>query len=52
MLVAGRLVALPVPVLLMWRPAWGWIVFANVLPGINQDADVLALHPLISLRST
>ncbi|WP_433189592.1 MFS transporter [Actinoallomurus sp. CA-150999] len=35
-LVAGWLVALPVPVLLIWGPAWGWIVFANVLLGINQ----------------
>ncbi|MGW5666136.1 MFS transporter, partial [Streptomyces sp. NPDC003758] len=22
--------------LLLWGPAWGWIVFANVLLGINQ----------------
>ncbi|GHI04120.1 MFS transporter [Streptomyces cellostaticus] len=35
-LVAGWLVALPVPVLLIWGPSWGWIVFANVLLGINQ----------------
>ncbi|WNM35785.1 MFS transporter [Streptomyces sp. Li-HN-5-11] len=35
-LVAGWLVALPVPALLIWGPAWGWIVFANVLLGINQ----------------
>jgi MFS family permease len=35
-LVAGWLVALPVPVLLIWGPAWGWIVLANVLLGINQ----------------
>jgi MFS family permease len=35
-LVAGWLVALPVPVLLIWGPAWGWIVFANVLLGVNQ----------------
>ncbi|MEU7056069.1 MFS transporter [Streptomyces sp. NPDC046197] len=35
-LVAGWLVALPVPMLLIWGPAWGWIVFANVLLGINQ----------------
>jgi MFS family permease len=36
LLVAGWLVALPVPFLLMYAPAWGWIVFANVLLGINQ----------------
>src|SRR5258708_2240552 len=28
--------ALPVPVLLIWGPSWDWIVFANVLLGINQ----------------
>ena len=35
-LVAGWLVGLPVPLLIMWAPSWGWIVFANVLLGINQ----------------
>jgi MFS family permease len=35
-LVAGWLVAIPVPLLVMWAPTWGWIVFANVLLGINQ----------------
>ncbi len=35
-LVAGWLVALPVPLLLIYAPAWGWIVFANVLLGVNQ----------------
>jgi MFS family permease len=35
-LVGGWLVALPVPALLIWGPSWGWIVFANVLLGINQ----------------
>ncbi len=27
---------IPVPLLLMWAPSWGWIVFANLLLGINQ----------------
>ena len=36
LLLAGWLVAVPVPFLLMYAPAWGWIVFANVLLGINQ----------------
>ena len=36
LLVAGWLVALPVPLLLMFAPSWSWIVFANVLLGINQ----------------
>ena len=35
-LVAGWLVALPVPLLLIWAPSWGWVVAANVLLGINQ----------------
>jgi MFS family permease len=35
-LVAGWLIALPVPLLLIWAPAWGWVIFANVLLGINQ----------------
>ncbi|MFI0508379.1 MFS transporter [Streptomyces sp. WSLK1-5] len=35
-LVAGWLFALPVPLLLIWAPAWGWVVAANVLLGINQ----------------
>ena len=35
-LVAGWLFALPIPVLLIWAPSWGWVVFANVLLGINQ----------------
>lgn len=35
-LVAGWLVAIPVPLLLMWAPSWSWILFANVLLGISQ----------------
>ena len=35
-LVAGWLIALPVPPLLIWAPSWGWILAANVLLGINQ----------------
>src|SRR5690606_2281322 len=35
-LVAGWLVGLPVPFLLMAAPTWGWVVFANVLLGVNQ----------------
>ncbi len=35
-LVAGWLVGLPVPVLLIVAPSWGWIVAANVLLGVNQ----------------
>ncbi|WP_435212896.1 MFS transporter [Streptomyces sp. bgisy034] len=35
-LVAGWLIALPVPAMLAWGPSWGWIVAANVLLGVNQ----------------
>src|SRR4030088_3563336 len=35
-LVAGWLVGLPVPLLIMLAPSWGWIVAANILLGINQ----------------
>lgn len=35
-LVVGWLFAIPVPLLLIWAPNWGWVVVANVLLGINQ----------------
>jgi MFS family permease len=35
-LIAGWLVALPIPLLIIWAPTWGWVVFANVLLGVNQ----------------
>jgi MFS family permease len=35
-LVAGWLLALPVPLMLIWAPNWWWVVAANVLLGINQ----------------
>lgn len=35
-LLLGWLFGLPVPFLMIWAPAWSWIVFANVLLGINQ----------------
>jgi MFS family permease len=35
-LVAGWLIGLPVPLLVIWAPSWGWIVAANVLLGVNQ----------------
>ena len=36
LLVAGWLVGLPVPFMIMWAPSWGWVTAANVLLGINQ----------------
>ena len=35
-LVAGWLVAVPVPLVLMWANSWSWIVAANVLLGVSQ----------------
>jgi MFS family permease len=35
-LVAGWLFGLPVPLLIIAAPTWSWVVFANVLLGINQ----------------
>jgi len=35
-LVAGWLVGLPVPFMLMWAPSWDWVIAANVLLGLNQ----------------
>ena len=35
-LIVGWVVAAPVPLLLMWAPTWGWVLFANVLLGVSQ----------------
>jgi MFS family permease len=35
-LVAGWLVAVPVPFLLMWAPSWAWVLIANALLGVSQ----------------
>lgn len=35
-LTAGWLFAVPVPLLLIWAPSWGWVIAANVLLGVNQ----------------
>ena len=35
-LIAGWLFAVPVPLMLIWAPNWGWVVAANVLLGVNQ----------------
>lgn len=36
LLIAGWLIALPIPFILIYAPSWSWIVFANLLLGINQ----------------
>jgi MFS family permease len=35
-LVAGWLAGLPVPLLLIVAPSWGWVITANMLLGVNQ----------------
>jgi MFS family permease len=35
-LIAGWLVAVPVPFLLMWAPTWNWVLIANLFLGISQ----------------
>jgi MFS family permease len=36
LLVAGWIIGIPIPFMLMFAPSWGWIIGANVLLGINQ----------------
>lgn len=35
-LIAGWLVAAPVPFMLMWAPTWDWVLVANALLGVSQ----------------
>ncbi|MFE3292100.1 MFS transporter [Rhodococcus sp. NPDC059234] len=35
-LLAGWLVAFPVPAMLIWAPSWSWVIAANALLGISQ----------------
>jgi MFS family permease len=35
-LIAGWIVAAPVPFLLMWAPSWRWVLIANALLGVSQ----------------
>lgn len=36
LLIGGWLLALPVPLIVLWAPSWAWIVAANALLGISQ----------------
>ena len=36
LLIAGWLVAVPIPLIIIWAPNWWWIVFANILMGVNK----------------
>ena len=35
-LMAGWLIGVPVPLVLIWAPSWGWVIGANLLLGLNQ----------------
>jgi MFS family permease len=35
-LILGWLIGVPVPIIIMLAPNWPWVIFANVLLGINQ----------------
>ena len=35
-LIAGWVIAIPVPFLLMWAPTWTWILVANAFLGVSQ----------------
>jgi MFS family permease len=35
-LIAGWLSALPIPLILIYAPSWGWVAVGNVLLGVNQ----------------
>ena len=36
LLIAGWIIGIPIPFILMFAPSWNWIIAANVLLGINQ----------------
>ena len=36
LLLLGWLFAIPIPFILIYAPSWNWVLFANVLLGINQ----------------
>jgi MFS family permease len=36
LLVIGWIIALPIPFILIHAPNWNWVIFANVMLGINQ----------------
>jgi MFS family permease len=35
-LLAGWMVAIPIPLMIIFAPNWGWVIAANVLLGVNQ----------------
>jgi MFS family permease len=52
-LIAGWLVALPIPFLFLWAPNWNWMIGATVLLGFNQGmAWSMALNSKLDLAQT
>ena len=51
-LIAGWVTALPLPVILIFAPSWGWITVGNILLGINQALTwSMAINAKIDLAS-
>ncbi|MFC4438519.1 MULTISPECIES: MFS transporter [Natrialbaceae] len=51
-LILGWLTALPIPVILIFAPSWGWITVGNILLGINQALTwSMAINAKIDLAS-
>jgi MFS family permease len=51
-LIAGWVTALPLPIILIFAPSWGWIVAGNLLLGINQALTwSMAINAKIDLAS-
>lgn len=36
LLILGWVFAIPIPFMLLYAPSWNWVIFANILLGINQ----------------
>lgn len=36
LLLIGWLIAIPIPLMLIYAPSWSWVIFANVLLGVSQ----------------
>jgi len=48
-LVLGWLFGIPVPIILLLAPNWNWIIFANILLGVNQG---LAWSMTVNMKLT
>jgi MFS family permease len=42
-MIAGWLVGLPVPLLLIWAPSWSWVIAANALLGVHDGLTSSAI---------